>query len=193
MVTVSTVDRYQGDENDIVILSLVRAQPGNRFVALLNRFIVAVSRARMGMYVVGCVDAVTKSSAGVENTRSTGPKHWVRFVNDLRVGNGSNKQDKVAQTALVDNRAQSNSSIFTGMLSGIFGVLKPAIREVIDHAAGEIEEDVTGSERLLHLYITILDITILFITILYITILHITILYITIFYTHSFTVIINIY
>jgi superfamily I DNA and/or RNA helicase len=36
-VVVSTVDRYQGDENDVVILSLVRTKPGNRFVALHNR------------------------------------------------------------------------------------------------------------------------------------------------------------
>ena len=36
-VIVSTVDRYQGDENDVVILSLVRTKPGNRFVALHNR------------------------------------------------------------------------------------------------------------------------------------------------------------
>ena len=40
MVVVSTVDRYQGDENDVVILSLVSSRPGNRFVALKNRFIV---------------------------------------------------------------------------------------------------------------------------------------------------------
>ena len=35
-VNVSTVDRYQGDENDIIILSLVRTKPGNRFIALHN-------------------------------------------------------------------------------------------------------------------------------------------------------------
>ena len=52
-VIVSTVDRYQGDENDVVILSLVRTKPGNRFVALQNRFIVATSRARIGFYVIG--------------------------------------------------------------------------------------------------------------------------------------------
>ncbi len=50
-VTVSTVDRYQGDENDIVILSLVRCSPGNRFVGLHNRFVVGVSRARLGFFI----------------------------------------------------------------------------------------------------------------------------------------------
>ena len=77
-LTVSTVDRYQGDENDIVILSLVKTQPGNRFVALKNRFIVAVSRARMGFYVIGSVNAVVQDRGG-----SAGPDHWRRFVSCL--------------------------------------------------------------------------------------------------------------
>eukprot|EP01034_Spumella_vulgaris_P022513 gene22513-28642_t len=77
-IVVSTVDRYQGDENDIVILSLVRSRPGNKFVALLNRFIVAVSRARLGFYIVGSVEAVTKSAHGGE-----GPAHWNRFITSL--------------------------------------------------------------------------------------------------------------
>ena len=50
-ISVSTVDRFQGDENDIVILSLVRCSPGNRFVGLQNRFVVGVSRARLGFFI----------------------------------------------------------------------------------------------------------------------------------------------
>jgi hypothetical protein len=78
-ITVSTVDRYQGDENDIVILSLVRTKPGNRFVGLKNRFIVAVSRARLGFYIIGAVEAVVKSGNHASN-----PSHWVRFIASLR-------------------------------------------------------------------------------------------------------------
>jgi hypothetical protein len=78
-ITVSTVDRYQGDENDIVILSLVRVAPGNRFVALLNRFIVAVSRARMGFFIVGSVHAVTKNECPDGSSH-----HWNQFVELLR-------------------------------------------------------------------------------------------------------------
>ena len=74
-VLVSTVDRYQGDENDIVILSLVRARGGNRFVGLLNRFIVASSRARLGYYVVGSVTAVETSK---------GDSHWDEFLDHLK-------------------------------------------------------------------------------------------------------------
>ena len=77
-VIVSTVDRYQGDENDIVILSLVCTRPGNRFIALRNRFIVASSRARLGFIIIGCTDALTKSAHGGD-----GPSHWRRFLQDL--------------------------------------------------------------------------------------------------------------
>ena len=80
-MVVSTVDRYQGDENDIVILSLVRTKPGNRFLALHNRFIVATSRARIGFYIIGTVDAVTKSSSG-----NKGPDHWCGLVNHFERG-----------------------------------------------------------------------------------------------------------
>ena len=74
-IIVSTVDRYQGDENDIVILSLVRTRPGNRFVGLLNRFIVAASRARLGFYIVGSLSAVVMDNQGLP--------HWKRFVEHL--------------------------------------------------------------------------------------------------------------
>ncbi|OWZ08827.1 hypothetical protein PHMEG_00018571, partial [Phytophthora megakarya] len=54
---VSTVDRFQGDEADIVIISLViDGKSRTPFVKLQNRMIVLLSRARLGMYVVGNVD-----------------------------------------------------------------------------------------------------------------------------------------
>jgi hypothetical protein len=80
-LTISTVDRYQGDENDIVILSLVRCKPGNRFVGLLNRFIVATSRARLGFFIIGTVEAVTKYA------------HWERLVKILKAQNADDKKN----------------------------------------------------------------------------------------------------
>ncbi|KAI0561167.1 DNA2/NAM7 helicase [Gracilaria domingensis] len=82
-IFVSTVDRYQGDENDIVILSLVSTRPGNRFVALRNRFIVSLSRARIGLYVIGSSEAVSKNAKGGE-----GPTHWCRLLRDLNITSG---------------------------------------------------------------------------------------------------------
>jgi len=57
-VRVVTIDDYQGEENDVVILSLVRCNPQRKlgFCAIENRIIVALSRARHGMYIVGSAD-----------------------------------------------------------------------------------------------------------------------------------------
>ena len=62
----------------------MRTRPGNRFVGLLNRFIVAVSRARLGCYVVGSIEAVD------------GASHWKRFLKDLTA-------EGVPDTAVVED------------------------------------------------------------------------------------------
>ncbi|KIL86067.1 hypothetical protein FAVG1_10461 [Fusarium avenaceum] len=50
--SVRTVDGFQGEENEIIILSIVRsARPG--FVSNENRAVVATSRAKCGMYIFG--------------------------------------------------------------------------------------------------------------------------------------------
>ncbi|TKA62400.1 hypothetical protein B0A49_11217 [Cryomyces minteri] len=49
---VSTVDRYQGEQNDYIILSLTRTtRPG--YLRDIRRLTVALSRARLGLYVLG--------------------------------------------------------------------------------------------------------------------------------------------
>lgn len=52
---VVTVDSYQGEENDIIILSLVRSGTNNKigFLSIENRVCVALSRARQGFYIFG--------------------------------------------------------------------------------------------------------------------------------------------
>lgn len=54
-VRIVTIDDYQGEENDVIILSLVRCNPKNilGFCSIENRLIVALSRARHGMYILG--------------------------------------------------------------------------------------------------------------------------------------------
>ncbi|CAD8066812.1 unnamed protein product [Paramecium sonneborni] len=63
-VKVQTVDNYQGEENDIVIISLVRNNNINKlgFIKVENRINVALSRARLGLYVFGCFDFIKKAS-----------------------------------------------------------------------------------------------------------------------------------
>ncbi|KAI6217229.1 hypothetical protein M3Y99_01779400 [Aphelenchoides fujianensis] len=50
--SVSTVDKYQGQQNDFVILSLVRTKLVGH-LRDVRRLVVAVSRARLGLYVLG--------------------------------------------------------------------------------------------------------------------------------------------
>jgi hypothetical protein len=54
-VKIVTVDNYQGEENDVLILSLVRSNAEGRtgFSVEENRAIVALSRARHALYIVG--------------------------------------------------------------------------------------------------------------------------------------------
>uniref|UniRef100_A0A1I8A7B5 AAA family ATPase n=1 Tax=Steinernema glaseri TaxID=37863 RepID=A0A1I8A7B5_9BILA len=58
-VRIEAVDSYQGEESDLVILSLVRSlNPEGKigFLRVQNRVCVAMSRAKMGLYVLGNID-----------------------------------------------------------------------------------------------------------------------------------------
>ncbi|NXK32780.1 ZNFX1 protein, partial [Piprites chloris] len=54
-VKVHVVDKYQGEENDIILLSLVRSNKDERigFLQIPNRVCVALSRAKKGLYCIG--------------------------------------------------------------------------------------------------------------------------------------------
>ena len=54
-VRVAAVDDYQGEESDIILLSLVRSNSDGKigFLSVANRICVSLSRARMGFYVIG--------------------------------------------------------------------------------------------------------------------------------------------
>ncbi len=49
------VDNFQGEENRIILLSLVRSNADQRlgYIAIDNRICVALSRAQDGFYVIG--------------------------------------------------------------------------------------------------------------------------------------------
>ncbi|KAL8747727.1 MAG: hypothetical protein Q9190_000426 [Brigantiaea leucoxantha] len=61
-VRIATVDNFQGEEANVVILSFVRSNPQRKcgFLNSSNRINVALSRARHGMYIIG--DTQTASS-----------------------------------------------------------------------------------------------------------------------------------
>ena len=66
----STVDNYQGEEADIVIVSLVRSDPPDGSIGFLSqpqRVNVLLSRARLGMILLGNADTLR---AGYERRRA---------------------------------------------------------------------------------------------------------------------------
>ncbi|KAM5135150.1 NFX1-type zinc finger-containing protein 1 [Mantella aurantiaca] len=60
-VKVHVVDKYQGEENDIVLLSLVRSNKEGKvgFLKIANRICVALSRAKKGLYCIGNMDMLS--------------------------------------------------------------------------------------------------------------------------------------
>ena len=63
-IRVTTTDNYQGEECDVILLSLVRSnKDGNvGFVKTSNRINVALSRARNGMFVIGNFEMIRAKS-----------------------------------------------------------------------------------------------------------------------------------
>lgn len=56
---ITTVDRYQGQQNDYVLLSLVRTK-FTGYLRDIRRLIVSLSRAKLGLYVFGCWELFAK-------------------------------------------------------------------------------------------------------------------------------------
>ncbi|CAF1076922.1 unnamed protein product [Adineta ricciae] len=61
-IRIMVTDNYQGEENDIIILSLVRSNIEKRigFLKIHNRICVALSRARCGLFVLGNMDILAE-------------------------------------------------------------------------------------------------------------------------------------
>ncbi|KAF3919591.1 hypothetical protein ABW20_dc0103356 [Dactylellina cionopaga] len=64
-VRVATVDSFQGEENEVVVLSLCRSNQSNSigFLSIPNRVCVALSRAKRGFYMFGNAGLLTHVSA----------------------------------------------------------------------------------------------------------------------------------
>ena len=63
-VRMTVVDNFQGEENDVIILSLVRNNKRNSvgFLRIDNRICVALSRARNGLYILGNMQLLATAS-----------------------------------------------------------------------------------------------------------------------------------
>lgn len=62
LITVNTVDGFQGQERDVIILSLVRSNAEGQigFLRDLRRMNVAITRARMKLIILGDADTLTR-------------------------------------------------------------------------------------------------------------------------------------
>lgn len=63
-VRITSIDNFQGEENDIIILSLVRSNSmgSSGFLKIDNRICVALSRARKGLFVIGNFELLCNES-----------------------------------------------------------------------------------------------------------------------------------
>ena len=62
LITVNTVDGFQGQERDVIVISLVRANEKGEigFLNDLRRMNVAITRARMKLIILGNADTLTR-------------------------------------------------------------------------------------------------------------------------------------
>ncbi|KAK2705482.1 hypothetical protein QYM36_015764 [Artemia franciscana] len=76
-VRICAVDSFQGEENDIIILSLVRSNMESRigFLAIENRVCVALSRAKHGLYIIGNMNSLDSKSTLWKEIHSTLKEH----------------------------------------------------------------------------------------------------------------------
>ncbi|KAI4725090.1 P-loop containing nucleoside triphosphate hydrolase protein [Aureobasidium sp. EXF-10728] len=92
-IKVVTVDSYQGEENDIIVLSLVRnnclQQVG--FLSVANRVCVALSRARQGIFMFGNVKLIEQA----------GGEEWKQVVAILR-GQGPAETQLAGSGRIID-------------------------------------------------------------------------------------------
>ncbi|CAF0742317.1 unnamed protein product [Brachionus calyciflorus] len=77
-IKVSTVDNYQGEENKIILLSLVRSNTEKKigFLNISNRVCVALSRAKHGFYTIGNFDFICSYESN---------NKWKQIVNEMKL------------------------------------------------------------------------------------------------------------
>ncbi|XP_037051302.1 NFX1-type zinc finger-containing protein 1-like isoform X2 [Bradysia coprophila] len=84
-IHITCVDNFQGEENEIILLSLVRSNLDGKmgFLSISNRVCVALSRAKKGLYVIGNMKMLSKQTiwsqinAKLEQKKQIGPKMTV--------------------------------------------------------------------------------------------------------------------
>lgn len=79
-IRLSTIDNYQGEESDIVVVSLTRSNEDGDigFMAAPERLNVLVSRARNALIMIGNADTFMNAKKGRDD--------WMKLFNNLKSG-----------------------------------------------------------------------------------------------------------
>nr|KYP63681.1 putative helicase DDB-G0274399 [Cajanus cajan] len=89
-IYINTVDAFQGQERDVIIMSCVRASShGVGFVADIRRMNVALTRARRALWVMGNANALVQS------------EDWAALINDAKSRNCYMDMDSLPKEFLV--------------------------------------------------------------------------------------------
>ncbi|XP_022092100.1 NFX1-type zinc finger-containing protein 1-like isoform X2 [Acanthaster planci] len=101
-VRVCVVDNFQGEENDIILLSLVRSNEEGSigFLRTSNRVCVALSRARMGFYCIGNASILKKAEIWAKIVATLEDENQIGFSLPLVC---QNHPDKITPVATADD------------------------------------------------------------------------------------------
>lgn len=122
MLRVATVDNFQGEETQVIIVSLVRSNKEQKvgFLRTTNRINVLLSRAQHGMYLIGNTD-----------TYSNIPM-WAQVLQILRATNSVGRAFNLYYPHHVDTRIQTFEPINFKRLSPEGGCQLPCDRRLIE-------------------------------------------------------------
>ncbi|KAF2724559.1 P-loop containing nucleoside triphosphate hydrolase protein [Polychaeton citri CBS 116435] len=146
---VGTVDKYQGEQNDYVILSLVRTR-GLGYLRDLRRLTVALSRARLGLYLLGRREVFEQASLEVREAFgqffSSGRSDQLEVVLGETLGNVQRGvSDDVEGAVKLEGVEHIGQYVFEMTKAKMEAVQRGG--DLLPPAAGRVEEAARGEDE----------------------------------------------